>query len=208
MIYETMRSRRSVRRFKPDRPDRATILKLIEAAITAPSAGNRQPWRFLILTNRESIERLAGSVREAVDRVAHHIEPAWQASFRTYGDYFTRFEEAPAVIVPLSRSLTLLSNMVDQKLPGGDRERILALEARSGLIGTSLAIQNLLLMAHSLGLGASCMTGPLIAVDCIRRILDVPDSWQVVAMIPVGFPAEEPSPTERRPVDKVARWIE
>ncbi|MHC4201817.1 MAG: nitroreductase family protein, partial [Planctomycetota bacterium] len=140
--------------------------------------------------------------------VAHHIEPAWQASFRTYGDYFTRFEEAPAVIVPLSRSLTLLSNMVDQKLPGGDRERILALEARSGLIGTSLAIQNLLLMAHSLGLGASCMTGPLIAVDCIRRILDVPDSWQVVAMIPVGFPAEEPSPTERRPVDKVARWIE
>jgi len=207
MIYEAMKSRRSIRRFKPEKPDRGMILKLIEAAITAPSASNRQPWRFLIVTDRESIEKLARSVREAVDRVAHHVEPTWQASFRTYGDYFTRFEEAPVVIVPLSRSLTLLSNMVDGKLSEGDRERISAMEARSGLIGTSLAIQNLLLMAHSLGLGASCMTGPLIAVDRIRKILDVPGSWQVVALIPVGFPAEEPSPTERKPVDKVVRWI-
>src|SRR5437867_632140 len=124
MIYELMKSRRSVRRFKPERPSRETILRLIEAAITAPSASNKQPWRWVIITNRGVIERLAAAVRNAVDHVARHIEPASEQAFRTYGDYFTRFENAPVVIVALFRSLTVLNNLVDSKLPDGDRARI------------------------------------------------------------------------------------
>src|SRR5206468_362591 len=65
-------ARRSVRRFKPDMPDRALIEALIEVATTAPSASNKQPWRFLVVTNRAVIERLAAAVREAVDRIARH----------------------------------------------------------------------------------------------------------------------------------------
>ena len=61
-----MWARRSVRRFKPDMPDRALIEALIEVATTAPSASNKQPWRFLVVTNRAVIERLAAAVREAV----------------------------------------------------------------------------------------------------------------------------------------------
>lgn len=207
-LLELMRARRSVRRFRPEAPDRALIERLIDAAVTAPSASNKQPWRFLAVARRETIDALAAAVRQAVDRIAGAIDSDCEASFRAYGDYFTRFEHAPVVIVPLCRSLTLLSNMTTPALGPADRDRIARMEASSGLIGTSLAIQNLLLRAHDLGLGASGMTGPLVAVDRIRELLDVPESWDVVCLIPVGWPAEEPPPTDRKPAEKVLRWIE
>src|SRR5262249_24044765 len=111
-----MCSRRSVRRFKPDVPDRALIERLIAAAITAPSASNKQPWRFVVVTNRDVIARMATAVREEVAGIANHIAPDCRPAFQAYGDYFTRFEEAPVVIVPLFSSLTVLSNLVDDRL--------------------------------------------------------------------------------------------
>ena len=102
----------------------------------------------------------------------------------------------------------MLSGLVDGTLGDDARERIAVMERQSGLIGTALAMQNLLLMAHALGLGASGMTGPLVASDKVRDILDVPPSWEVAAFVPVGVPAEVPPPTERKPVHQVVRWIE
>jgi nitroreductase len=154
------------------------------------------------------MDRLAAAVRNAVDRIACHIEPESQQAFRTYGDYFTRFENAPVAIVTLFRSLTILSNLVDSNLPAGDRERIRRMERDSGLMGVAMAMQNLLLMAHESGLGASGMTGPLVADDRIREILDIPSSWEVAALIPIGFAAEQPPPTERKQAAKVTTWIE
>lgn len=206
-LIELMKARRSVRQFKSSMPDRALIEKLIEAAVTAPSASNKQPWRFLIIADRKVIERLGNSVREAVQKIASYVEPSWEQPFRSYGDYFTRFQGAPVVIVPLYRSLTVLSEMVDEELPQRERESIRLMEINSGLISTSLALQNLLLMAHTMGLGASVMTGPLVALETLRGILEVPESWQILAVIPVGFSAEEPMPTTRKPIDKVIRWI-
>lgn len=206
-VYELMRSRRSVRRFKLEAPPRAEIERLIDAAVTAPSASNKQPWRFVVISNRGVIERMARAVREAVDRIARHVEPSAEAAFRAYGDYFTRFEEAPVVIAALCSTLTVLSNLVDGRLGAADRGRIDAMERGSGLIGAAMAIQNLLLQAHEAGLGASGMTGPLVAADRLREILDVPPSWEIAALVPVGYPAEDPPPTARKPADKVTRWV-
>jgi nitroreductase len=207
-LIELLRSRRSVRAFTTEAPPRELLLQLIEAAVTAPSASNKQPWRFLIVSERQRIDAMAAAVREAVERIASAVEPEAEAQFRAYGDYFTRFEAAPCVIVPLFRGLTLLSHLVGAELPQPDASAVAALERDSGLIGTSLAVQNLLLQAHALGLGASGMTGPLVAVEAIREILGVSPSWQVACLIPVGYPAETPSPTRRKPAEKVVRWID
>jgi nitroreductase len=207
-LLALMRARRSVRRFRPDPPPRPLIEQLLEAAITAPSASNKQPWRFLVVTRADLIAGLAAEVRAAVARIARHIEPASEGSFRAYGDYFTRFEKAPVVIVALHRALTLLTNLAQPDMPAEDRARIAAMERDSGLMGTAMALENLLLAAHALGLGASGMTGPLVAVDRIRALLEIPPSWEVAALVPVGFPAEDPAPTERKGVEKVVRWID
>ncbi len=207
-LLELLQARRSVRRFKPDAIPRETVERLVEAAVAAPSASNKQPWRFVAVTDRATIAKMAAGVREAVDRIARHIEPASAASFRGYGSYFTRFEDAPLVLVALCKRLTVLSNLVGESLPADDRSRIEAMERGSALIGAAMAMQNLLLMAHDLGLGASGMTGPLVAVDRIRAILEVPESWDVAALVPVGRPDEAPTPTERKSVSAVLRWIE
>jgi nitroreductase len=207
-LHDLMCSRRSVRRFRAEEPPAELIESILASAVTAPSASNKQPWRFIVLRNREMIVTLASRVRAAVDRIASAIDPPFAASFRAYGDYFTRFENAPVVIVALFRSLTLLSNLTDQRLSDDDAQRIRAMERDSGLIGTSMAMENLLLAAHAAGLGASGMTGPLVAVDAIREIAAVPPSWEVAALIPIGFPDESPVPTTRKPAEKVTQWID
>lgn len=203
-LHELLSSRRSVRRFRSDPPPRDVIESLIASAVTAPSASNKQPWRFLVVQRRELIEAMAASVRAAVDRIARAIDPAFEGSFRAYGDYFTRFENAPITIVPLFRPLTVLSNMIAE----GDTAAIQAMERDSGLIGTSLAIQNLLLAAHAMGLGASGMTGPLVAMHELRELLHVPPSWEIAVLIPVGYPDETPQPTSRKSPEKVTQWID
>jgi nitroreductase len=207
-LHELMRARRSVRRFRREVPAPELIDAILASAVTAPSASNKQPWRFLIVRNRATIGRMAAAVREAVDRIALAVEPEFEESFRAYGDYFTRFECAPLVIVPLCRPLTILSNLTGSRLRADDLERIRAMERDSGLAGTCMALQNLLLAAHAAGLGASGMTGPLVASDRLRDILAVPPSWHLVALVPVGYADEDPSPTARKPVERVTQWIE
>jgi len=212
MTYEALlsllQSRRSVRRFRSDRPSREMLTRLIEAAVTAPSASNKQPWRFFVVEDLALIASLADDVRAAVDRIARHIEPAQESAFRAYGDYFTRFEAAPVVIVALYRPLAVLSNLVSVELPEADRTRIAALENGSGLVGTSMALSNLLLAAHAMGLGASGLTGPLVAEDAFRARLEIPDSWSIAAIVAVGYADETPAATSRKPVANVVRWIE
>jgi nitroreductase len=151
---------------------------------------------------------MAAAVRTAVERIAGAVEPAFEPSFRAYGDYFTRFDHAPVVIVAAHRALTILSNLTGERLTGEDRERIARMERDSGLIGTSLALQNLLLAAHAAGLGASGMTGPLVAADALRAIVGVPPSWEIAALVPLGYPDEAPAPTSRKRVDQIAHWID
>jgi nitroreductase len=206
-LHDLMRARRSIRRFASEAPPRALLEKVLEAAVTAPSASNKQPWRFFIVQSRNIIDEMAAAVRAATDRIAAHVPVESQPSFRAYGDYFVRFERAPVVIVPICRGPAVLSHLVDADLGPDDRRRIAAMERDSALIGASLALENLLLMAHACGLGASGMTGPLVAVDDLAPILNVPSGWQIVALVPIGYPAEEAAPTGRKPLDKVIRWI-
>jgi len=203
-----LRSRRSIRRFRTDMPPRELIESLIDAAITAPSASNKQPWRFFVVTSRERIDAMAAGVREAVDRIAKAIDPAFEESFRAYGDYFTRFENAPVVIAALYRPLTVLSNLTTDCIEAADAARIRMMGSNSGLIGTAMAIENLLLAAHAAGLGASGMTGPLVAADVIREVLHVPPSWEIAALVPIGYPDETPAPTQRKSAEKVTQWID
>jgi F420 biosynthesis protein FbiB-like protein len=206
-LLQLLDERRSVRRFKPDPVPEDALVRLIEAATLAPSASNKQPWRFLIVTSRPTIDAMTDAVRSSVERVARAVPPDSEAAFRAYGDYFTRFSGAPCVIVPICRGPAILSHLASGPLDDGDRARIAAMEAQSAVIGASLALQNLLLMAHASGLGASGMTGPLLAEDRLRTILDVPASWTIVALIPVGYPDEEPTKKDRKAAEKVTRWI-
>ncbi|MCI0412067.1 nitroreductase family protein [bacterium] len=206
-LRETMISRRSVRSFQSEHPGRERIRELIDMAITAPSASNKQPWRFFVTDDRNTIEKMAQAVSRSIDQIVAHIEPQYMDAFRAYGDYFVRFQGAPVVIAAAFREIAVLSNLIRNDLPKDSFETIRRMEYYSGLTSTSLAIQNLMLYAHSCGLGTSCMTGPLVAAEQLKEILTIPASWDLAALIAVGYSAEEPVVTTRKQAKAVLRWV-
>jgi nitroreductase len=207
-LRETLISRRSVRSFKKEHPGRERIEELIEMAITAPSASNKQPWRFFITDDRLIIDQMTAAVSNAIDQILIHIEPQYMDAFRAYGDYFVRFANAPVVIAAAFREIAVLSNLVNSSIPKNYLEEIRKMEYSSGLTSTSLAIQNLMLYAHSVGLGTSCMTGPLVAAGQLKAIYKIPSSWDLAAIIAAGFPDETPAVTSRKQSESVIRWID
>jgi nitroreductase len=204
---EVLSGRRSVRRFRAEPPPDDVIEALLAQAVLAPSASNKQPWRFFVVANRALINAMAVAVATAVDEVARVIPPESEESFRAYGDYFTRFSTAPRVIVPIHRGHRVLSNLASDGLTELRRDAIVTMERDSGLVGTALALQNLLLAAHARGLGASAMTGPLVAARELATLLDIPSGWGLVALVALGYPDETPRATERKSVEKVTRWL-
>lgn len=196
-----MRGRRTVREFSDRSLDRLQVEELIELATTAPSASNNQPWRFFVTDQPALIDSLADAVQAAVEEVKSLMDTASRPSFDAYGDYFTRFARAPVVIVPAYRPLSLLSQMVP---PNPAIER---LEEVSGLASTSLAVQNLLLAAHARGLGATCMTGPLLAASRIEALLGIPQGWRMGMLIALGYAAEQPTAPSRKGLRTVLRWV-
>ena len=208
MSDDLLRARRSVRRFRAEVPPAALVEELVAAAVTAPSAGNQQPWRFLAVRGRPRLDALGAAVTRAVDEVAPHVAPSWRAEFRTYAAYFSRFAAAPLVLVVLYRPSRLLSNLVDDALPASLRARVTTMEETSGLVSAACAIENLLLAATARGLGSCVMTGPLLAGETLRALLPLPASLRVASFVALGYPDEEPAAPARRDVAKVLRWID
>ncbi len=178
-------ARRSIRRYA-DRPvDRALIESVLEAALQAPSAHNRQPWRFAVLLSLEAKENLAQAMgrRLRADRLADGdpIDVVEADIARSHA----RITSAPVVIL----ACLTMADMDDY--PDARRasaERIMAIQS------SAAAIQNLLLGAQSHGLAACWMCAPLFAPGAAREALGLPDDWEPQALITVGYPAGEPKP--------------
>ncbi|MBT8363637.1 MAG: nitroreductase family protein, partial [Deltaproteobacteria bacterium] len=192
MILELMQKRRSIRRFKPEVPPDAAILKLIEAAVAAPSATNKQPWRFLIAKKKKHFEIIVKAVEKARQNYLSLLNPEYRSEFAQYSVNFMNFQNAPVIILPIYRAFQGISALVKEKSPEKEAVFLRTYEHNTALMGVSLAVQNILLMSEAIGLGACCMTGPLIARVEIEKCLLVRKGWQIAALIAVGYPDEAP----------------
>jgi nitroreductase len=197
-LLALLRTRRSVRRFRPDPVPEDALAALAEAAAAAPSAGNRQAWRLLLVTSRERIDAMAEAVRAEVARLRSELRADAGPAAGAYLDNFLHFAAAPLVVAPIHRAGPdlLAAAGAAPRAARGDAEALASVAA---------AIENLLLCAHALGLGACWMTGPLVAAEALEKILEVPRGWALSALVPVGAPAEAPAPPPRRAPETLVR---
>lgn len=205
-LLRILNGRRSVRRFLRDPVPAKLLQQILEAAGWAPSAGNRQNYRLVVVSSPDKISAMSAAVEEAVAALRAGLRGDSREVAGAYLNNFSHFSLAPIVIVPIHRSgVDLLQACQDgdpsRQQPMGRAE----LEAVSSV---AAAIMNLLLAAHALGLGACWMTGPLVALEALNRILDVPKGWTVSALIPVGYPGETPPPPPRRALEHLIRRID
>lgn len=194
-VFEWLEGRRSIRRYRPDPLSPELIDRLLVAAAWAPSAHNRQPWRFAVITSRETKSQLAAAMgqRLRADLMAdltppEIIEADVKRSYR-------RITNAPVCI------MLCLSMLEMDAYPDEQRKRY---EWVMAVQSTAMAGQNLLLAAHALGLGACWMCAPLFCPEVVSTVLELPQDWEPQAMITAGYPAETRAKA-RHPLERLVR---
>ena len=195
-LLALMRDRRSIRRYL-DRPvPREALYRLLEAARWAPSAHNRQPWRFAVLEDAARRASLAAAMGERfrADLLADGL--ADEVAERQVQRSYERIAGAPVVIV-FFVSLVDMDRYSDPARQ--DAERLMAVQS------VALAAQNLLLQAHAEGLGACWMCAPLFCPDVVRAELSLPDDWIAQGLLTVGYPAETRQ-KDREPLETRVAW--
>lgn len=167
---------RAVRHFDPRPVEDALIERILGAATRAPSARNLQPWRFIVIRERETKVRL-GAI---FDELGQQFYGAGAPDRTPWGD-------VPVLIAVCSE------NAFGESAAG--------LTA----LGASIfpAVQNLLLAARAAGLGTVLTTRWKAREAEIRPLLGLPETVGVHAIIPLGYPVKRPGKNRRRPIDEV-----
>ncbi len=190
-LLALMRGRRSIRRYQPQPVPRAKLVRMLEAARWGPSAHNRQPWRFVVLTGDEDRRRLADvmAVRLADDLRADGADEETIAQDTERSR--RRLAGAPILV------LVCLTMADMDTYPDGRRQRF---EHTMAVQSVAMAAQNLLLMAHAQGLGACWMCAPLFCQETVREVLGLPADYEPQGVITLGYPAEARQKT-REPLE-------
>lgn len=184
-----LRTRRSIRRFKPDPVPASTIELILETATYAPSAHNLQPWRFAVVADSSARARLGKALTEkmradmtAASAPKSEIDSRAERSLR-------RIAEAPVIIL-LCRDTSAIR--VDEP-----EEHTMAIQsvAAAGL--------QLLLAAHAEGLGGNWICWPLYAQEAVRDALELPETWEPQGMFFLGYEDEEPGEKYLRDLNEI-----
>jgi nitroreductase len=193
-LWETMRTARGIRRFSAAPVEDAVLARCLEAATWAPSGGNQQPWRFIVMKSPASRALLA-----------HGAAFALQTIERVYGlERPARDDDSPR-----ARNSRAMFALHDGAADVPAAVLFCVREQPSTptlMLGASIfpAMQNFLLAVRASGLGA-CVTGWHADIDQeIRETLGIPDEWQLAALVVVGWPEGRHGPVRRRPVSEVA----
>lgn len=207
-LFDAIRERVSIRRFKDQPVPEADIGRILDAGRLAPSANNVQPWSFLVIRDREVLGNMAEAVRQQVDRMIPHAENEQQAQrLQAYkGHYYSFFEKAPVVIAVFMENYDASSNRLLARM-GYGADDIRRLRPDPGLQSVAAAIEHMLLATHALGYGSCWMTGPLVAQEAFEKLLGYGKERFIAALLPIGVPDERPSARPRKPLEDITRKL-
>lgn len=183
-LQDVLRARRAVRSYAPRPVDHATLRALLDAAVLAPSAMNRQPWRFAIVQNRAQLARYSDVAKELALSRMHADEKASHYAEELRNPAFCIFYDAGALVVI----------GVEKPDPWADAD-------------CWLAAGNLMLAAADLGLG-SCPIGfamPALNTPTIKAEIGLPAPGAAIAAVIVGHPRGATAPIRRAP-PRIVSW--
>jgi len=196
-LFDAIHTQRAMRRLKTDPIPDDLLHKILEAAVRAPSGGNRQQWAFVVVREREIIAQLGELYRRSFERLVE-------------SGYFSR-GDVPDADGKIARSAQHLAEHM-KEVP----VIIIAclhVEGRSDMFsaGASIypAVQNILLAARALGIDGTLTTIHRYHNEEVKKLLGIPDAYDTAALIPLGYPLGRFGAGPRRPLEEVVhfeRW--
>ncbi len=197
-LLEFLQSRRTTRSYLTKQIDSDRLERILEAARFAPSAHNRQPWRFAVLSDHSKKLTLAQAMGKRLrnDRLVDGDDPALIE--QDVARSSKRIVSAPVVII-------CCMTMEDMDVYPDERRN--QAEHWMAVQSAAMAAHNMVLAAHAEGLGACWMCAPLFCHDSIIEILDLPEQWIPQALLTLGWAIKPPRKRERLPVEKIVRFL-
>ena len=188
-LFSVIRMQRAHRAFTDEPVPDEVLERVLEAATFAPSAENTQPWVFIVVRDADARARIGELNRQA-----------WEGG----GREFSRPRLSPEVFAKVEAGATGgIANAPVLVIVGGDTSRCVEAVLEASVWP---AVQNLLLAAQALGLGASLTTITTVFGDELRSLLALPDHVRPLGVVPLGWPAKQLKPPRRAPVaDKTFR---
>ena len=228
-LFEVMYHCRAMRRLKPDPVPETLLLQLVDAALQGPSGSNAQNWSFVIVRDAERKRRIQDAWKRAW---AFYLEFAPKAELRAHEDAAARermmraanylvdhLHEVPAFIfvatkidAPFQRALISPHAFLAafRHLGFGGTLRFLANAGSTTALADGAtsypAVQNLLLAARALGLGAVMTTQHFFLPGVFERIIELPRTSRLAAIVPVGYPLGKFGPLTRPSASEVVAW--
>ena len=193
-VIENIKQRRSIRKYSSTRVPREILNEILEAAQWAPSAHNAQPCRFIILTQTKSKKNLAVAMAKARTKDLIKDNVSLELRQRINEASVQRFTNAPVLVIACITMAEMTKYPDDQRQKN---ERYLAIQSLGA------AIENMLLAAHSKGLGACWFCAPIFCKDAVRRVLRIPEDVEPQALVGMGYPTEKPSAPLRKPFQDI-----
>src|SRR5262245_40524903 len=204
-IYEAMRTLRAVRRLRPDPIPDDVLHRVIEAATWAPTGGNRQPWRIVVVKDLAKKERLGalytaqwngftGHYRAAAASAAPDARAQIEKTLKA-GDYLaSHMGEVPVIAI-------FCFNPNDMAITDAKQNRPTVVGGGS----VYPSVENLLLACRAEGLGCVLTTLLCQCEPEVRALLSIPDPWYTAAAIPIGYPiGRGHGPVTRKPIEQLA----
>jgi len=181
-VFEAIRNRRSIRRYKPDPLDDKTVQAILEAAHWAPSWGNLQCWRFITVRDPKIKSEVAGTLTKV------KVDTEWVENAAAKS-----IKEAPVLLVLCAEKGK--AGYGADGTPDTDKGEYWF------MFDVALAMENLVLAAHAMGLGTVIIGG----FDSAKMagILDVPPEFAVVTMTPLGVPSQKGQVSPRKQLPEV-----
>jgi coenzyme F420-0:L-glutamate ligase / coenzyme F420-1:gamma-L-glutamate ligase len=194
-LHSFLRTRRSIRRFKPDIVPDSVIESILTTATFAPSAHHRQPWRFVVLRDLNTKTKLATAMAIDFQRDLEGDGLPFEKIQAQIKRSKERITSAPIAIL-LCLDMSEMDSYPDKKRTKAEFRMTVQSVAAAGM--------QLLLATHAEGLGAVWACWVLFAQETIQSILELPKTWEPQAMFFIGYPDVIPDARERKQLQDIS----
>jgi len=182
-LFDTIKNRRTVRKFKPDPVPKEHIIKILDAARYAPTAGNAQPWKFVVIQDRSRL-----------DSLSHLLQKSWEEKLTVHPDLDAEkkksyTEGGKEVINEVMTAPVYIMVFVDSTV-----------YPEYSMWDGCLAVENLMLVAKALGYGTGFFT-TYFPEEVVKSFVKAPDNLEFLCATPVGIPEKWPEMPEKKDLD-------
>ncbi len=203
-LKQAIEKRTSVRTYKQEPVPLEDLKEMVRLASLAPSVANFQPWKFIIITNRDLLRDMARKVTRHLEDIPVNESRA-ASNVKSQVEWFaTFFQDAPALIAVTMEDY----ESVLEKGVVLDHDEINRQRNYPDIQSAGACIQNILLAAVDMNYGACWLSAPMMVKETLEEMLQLDEKFRLMAFVAVGRPEKVPVKKPARSVDEIIRIIE